>query len=185
MKIGIVVGSIREGRKGIKIGEWLLEQTRTRDDAEYVLIDLKSFDVPLLTSSTHPAQAKKQYESADVQRWSEAIDACDGFVFVTAEYNHGVPGAFKNAVDSIAPEWMHKPVSFVGYGSVEGSRAVEQWRQILANFSMFDVRAQTSLNGFTDFEADGSVKPNERKSESAHQMLDQLVAEVRLRLSAK
>ncbi|MCO5215924.1 MAG: NAD(P)H-dependent oxidoreductase [Thermomicrobiales bacterium] len=183
MKIGIVVGSIREERKGIKVGEWLLAQTRTRDDAEYVLIDLKSFDVPLLTSPTHPAQAKKQYESANVRRWSEAIDACDGFVFVTAEYNHGVPGAFKNAVDSVAPEWTNKPVSFVGYGSVDGSRAIEQWRQILANFSMFDIRAQVGLNGFTDFETDGTVKPNDRKSESAQTMLDQLVAEVRLRAS--
>lgn len=181
MKIGIVVGSIRQGRKGIYVGEWLLEQTYARDDAEYVLIDLKSFDVPLLTSPTHPAQAKKRYESANVQRWSEAIDACDGYVFVTAEYNHGVPGAFKNAIDSIAPEWMNKPVSFAGYGSVEGARAIEQWRQILANFSMFDLRAQVTLSTFRDFESDGTVTPNERKSDSAQQMLDQLVAEVKLR----
>ncbi|MCA9832689.1 MAG: NAD(P)H-dependent oxidoreductase [Thermomicrobiales bacterium] len=181
MKIGIVVGSIREGRKGIHVGEWMQEQTKTRDDAEYVLIDLKSFDVPLLTSPVHPMMAKRQYESENVRAWSEAIDACDGFVFVTAEYNHGVPGAFKNAVDSIAPEWVNKPVGFVGYGSVDGSRAIEQWRQILANFSMFDLRAQVGLNGFTDFEADGTVKPNERKNESAQTLLDQLVAEVRLR----
>lgn len=181
MRIGIVVGSIREGRKGIHVGEWLLEQTRTRDDAEYVLIDLKAFDVPLLTSSTHPARANRGYESENVRNWGKAIDACDGFVFVTAEYNHGVPGAFKNAVDSIAPELMNKPVSFVSYGSVEGSRAVEQWRQILANFSMIDLRAQTSFNGFTDFEADGTVKPNDRKADSAQTMLDQLVAELRLR----
>lgn len=181
MKIGIVVGSIRDVRKGIHVGEWLLEQTRTRDDAEYVLIDLKSFDVPLLTSAVHPMMANREYESEQVRAWGAAIDACDGFVFVTAEYNHGVPGAFKNAVDSIAPEWVNKPVGFVSYGSVEGSRAVEQWRQIVANFSMFDVRAQTSFNGFTDFEADGTVKPSERKSESAHAMLDQLVAEVKLR----
>lgn len=183
MKIGIVVGSIREGRKGGAVGSWLLELAKTRTDASYELVDLKQFDVPLLTSSVHPAAANREYDSPAVRVWSSAIDACDGFVFVTAEYNHGVPGAFKNAVDSLGPEWSSKAVSFAGYGSIGAVRAIEQWRQILANFQMVDLREQVSLSTFDDFDEGGSVKANDRKNQSVHRMLDQLEAEVILRSS--
>ena len=174
MRIGIIVGSIRDGRAGAGVGTWVAEQAAQRDDAQFELIDLKTFDVPLLTSATVPAAAKKQYESENVQRWSATIDACDGFIFVTPEYNHGVPGAFKNAVDSLGSEWFGKTVGFVSYGADGGVRAVEQWRQIVANFQMLDVRAQVSLSLFTEFGADGFTPLDRRAGELAG-LLDQLI----------
>ncbi len=111
MKVGIVVGSIREGRKGIHVGQWVLDEASKREDATFELIDVKEFDLPLLTSSTLPAAAKRQYDSENVRRWSAAIDACDAYVFVTPEYNHGVPGAFKNAVDLLGPEWVARQLA--------------------------------------------------------------------------
>ena len=63
MKVGIVVGSIREGRKGIHVGQWVLDEASKREDATFELIDVKEFDLPLLTSSTLPAAAKRQYDS--------------------------------------------------------------------------------------------------------------------------
>lgn len=174
MRIGIIVGSIRDGRSGAGVGSWVAEQATQRDDAQFELIDLKTFDVPLLTAATVPAAAKKQYESENVQRWSAAIDACDGFIFVTPEYNHGVPGAFKNAVDSLGSEWFGKTVGFVSYGADGGVRAVEQWRQIVANFQMLDVRAQVSLSLFTEFGSDGFT-PLERRAGELAGLLDQLI----------
>ncbi|GCA98092.1 MULTISPECIES: NADPH-dependent FMN reductase [Mycolicibacterium] len=174
MKIGIIVGSIRDGRAGAGVGTWVAEQAAGRDDAQFELLDLKTFDVPLLTSATVPAAAKKQYESENVRRWSAAIDACDGFIFVTPEYNHGVPGALKNAVDSLGSEWFGKTVGFVSYGADGGVRAVEQWRQIVANFQMLDVRAQVSLSLFTEFGADGFTPLDRRAGELAG-LLDQLI----------
>ena len=174
MRIGIIVGSIREGRSGAAVGTWVAEQAAGRADAQFELIDLKTFDVPLLTSATVPAAAKKQYESENVQRWSAAIDACDGFIFVTPEYNHGVPGALKNAVGSLGSEWFGKTVGFVSYGADGGVRAVEQWRQIVANFQMLDVRAQVSLSLFTEFGADGFT-PLERRAGELAGLLDQLI----------
>ncbi|MCP6559266.1 NAD(P)H-dependent oxidoreductase, partial [Klebsiella pneumoniae] len=81
MKVGIIVGSIRDGRKGEQIGQWVHEVASGRDDATFELIDLKSFDVPLLTSATVPGAARKQYDSEQVQAWSGAVDSCDAFVF--------------------------------------------------------------------------------------------------------
>ncbi len=175
MKIGIVIGSIREGRNGKAIGDWVAAQAAARSDAEFDLIDLKEFELPLMASATLPAMADRKYESANVTRWSRAIDGCDGFVFVTPEYNHGVPGALKNAVDSLGPEWVGKTIGFVSYGADNGIRSVEQWRQIVANFQMLDVRAQVSVSVFAEFGKDGFA-PTARRAAELTTLLDQLVA---------
>lgn len=174
MKIGIVLGSIREGRFGVKVAEWVMEQVGSREDVTFELIDLKEFDLPLLTSPVHPMAAKKSYADERVQRWSDAIDACDGYVFVTAEYNHSVPGAFKNAVDSLGSEWVGKPVAFVSYGSIGGHRAVEHWRGIIANFSMTGLRSQVSFSAGFDFDGP-DFHPVERRARELTGMIDELV----------
>ena len=174
MRIGIVIGSIRDGRHGEAVGQWVAAESAAREDAEFVVIDLKSFDVPLLTSAVVPAAADRQYESPQVRAWSEAIDGCDAFIFVTPEYNHGVPGAFKNAVDSLAPEWFGKAVAFVSYGADRGVRAVEQWRQIVVNFQMVDVRAQVALGLFEDF-GDSGFAPLPRRVKELEAVLDQVI----------
>lgn len=175
MRIGIIIGSIRDGRLGAGVAEWVADQAAEHNEAEFVLIDLKSFEVPLLTTAVIPATAKRQYESEAVRRWSEAIDGCDAFVFVTPEYNHGVPGGFKNAVDSLADEWHGKAVAFVSYGADGGVRAVEQWRQIVVNFQMVDVRAQLALSLFADF-AEGAFVPQDRRVKELGTVINQLIA---------
>ncbi len=176
MKIGIILGSIRDGRKSDQVGQWVAEATRAREGVEVTVLDLREFDVPLLTSATVPGAANRQYDNAAVTAWGQAIDAQDGFVFVTPEYNHSIPGAFKNAFDSIGPEWAGKTVGFVAYGADGGVRAVEHWRQITANFSMVDARAQVSLGLFTDFDAEGKFTPLDRRPAELAGLLDELTA---------
>ena len=79
MKIGIVIGSVRDGRNGQSFGEWVTAQAGARTDAEFVTLDLKEFELPVFSSATLPAMANRQYEHANVTRWSNAVDACDGF----------------------------------------------------------------------------------------------------------
>src|SRR5258708_28390008 len=50
------------------------------------------------------------------QRWQKKVAEFDGYIFVTAEYNHGIPAALKNALDYAYPEWNKKAAAFVGYG---------------------------------------------------------------------
>lgn len=176
MKIGIIVGSIREGRLGEQIGQWALDTAQQRvasDATEYVLLDLKSFDVPLYASEVLPAMANKSYEDARVQAWSDAIDACDAFVFITPEYNHSVPGAMKNAVDCLGSEWRGKPLGFIGYSATGGIRAVEHWRAIMANFECPMLRTQLSFSIFDDV-TDGTFTPNEHQATSFNGMLTEL-----------
>ncbi len=184
LQIGIIVGSIREGRKGSGVGAWVARHAREREDARFRLIELADYELPLLTDPTVPGGANRRYDSEQRQRWSRDIDACDAFVFVTAEYNHGVPGAFKNAFDSIGPEWSDKAVGFVSYGSDNGVRAVEQWRQIVATFSMVDVRAQVSISTFGEFDKQGGFAPGERRPKQLGDLLDQVIGRARALRSA-
>jgi NAD(P)H-dependent FMN reductase len=178
MKIAIIVGSTRPGRKGSIVGRWVHDQALQRDDVswkvDFDLVELEDFDLPLLQEPMVPAAADRDYETPQTRRWSEKIDSYDGFVFVTPEYNHGVPAALKNAVDVLGPEWAHKAVAFVSYGANGGVRAVEQWRVILANLMVSDVRAQVALMAFDDWK-DGEFKPIARREEELTTTLDQLV----------
>ena len=174
MKVGIIIGSIREGRKGSAVGEWVHEHARQRGGATFELLDLASFDVPLLTTNVQPGSGNKVYDSPQVREWSAAVDACDAFVFVTPEYSHGVPGALKNAYDSLGPEWVGKPVAFVSYGGAGGVRAVEHWRPVVANFQQFGIRAQVALSTNTEW-TDGEFRPHDRHLAELDVLLDMLV----------
>lgn len=174
MRIGIILGSIREVRKTEAVAQWVHGVAAARDgETEYELVDLADYDIPLLTSRVHPMTAKKNYDNPNVQRWSDKIDTFDAYVFVTPEYNHGVPGGFKNAVDVLGQEWVGKTVAFVGHGSVSGVRAIEQWRQIILNFSMLSVRPELNFNGFAHWK-DGQFSPEERHTGEANALLDEL-----------
>lgn len=175
VKIAIIVGSTRPGRKGSQVGEWVHKQISARTDAEFELVELADFNLGLLAEPTVPGSANRNYENPETRVWSEAVDSYDGFVWVTPEYNHGVPAAFKNAFDLLYPEWVHKGVGLVSYGVDGGVRAVEHWRTILANAQMHVVRAQVSLSTFTDFD-NGEFIPGQRRPGELKTVLDQLVA---------
>ncbi|KQB83602.1 NADPH-dependent FMN reductase [Corynebacterium oculi] len=179
MKIGIIVGSIREGRLGDQVGQWALGVAREQPEkeaTEFTLIDLKDFDLPLYASEVLPAMANKEYGNEQVQEWSRAIDACDAFLFVTPEYNHSVPGAMKNAVDSLGAEWQGKPIGFIGYSATGGIRAVEHWRAIMANFQCPMLRTQLDFSIFTDVR-EGVFSPNQRSVDTLVRMIGELERE--------
>ena len=82
-RIGIIIGSTRDKAAGKEVGEWLYDLAQGRKDGvEYTLLNLKEFDIPVLTTEVVPAAANKQYADEKVQAWSDAVDACDGFVLL-------------------------------------------------------------------------------------------------------
>ncbi|MET1060107.1 MAG: NAD(P)H-dependent oxidoreductase [Nocardioides sp.] len=174
MRIGIIVGSTRPGRKGAGVGAWVHEIASRRDDAEFELVDLADYDLVLLDEETVPSDAHRNYASAATRRWSAKIDELDGFVWVTPEYNHGVPAALKNALDVLWPEWGNKTVGFVAYGFDGGTRSVEQWRMIVAAAFMIAVRPQVALQNFADFDGN-RFTPQDRRERELTSLLDHLV----------
>lgn len=174
LEVGIIIGSTRPGRKADAVARWVHEIASKRGDATYHLVDIADFDLPLLDEPVPPAMGR--YSKAHTLTWAARIHALDAFVFVTPEYNHGIPAALKNAIDFLYAEWNDKAAGFVSYGSAGGTRSVEQLRLVMAELQVADVRAQVSLSIFTDFESHSTFAPAERHEKSVTTMLDQVVA---------
>jgi NAD(P)H-dependent FMN reductase len=174
IRIAVILGSTRPNRNGEAVARWVAERAGRRRDAEFELVDIRDFDLPLLDEPIPPSQHK--YSKAHTKRWAEAIDAFDAFVFVTAEYNHGIPGALKNAIDFLYREWNNKAAGFVGYGSAGGVRSVEHLRGVMAELQIADVRAQVMLSLSDDFENFSTFSPRPQHGDTLDTMLDQLIA---------
>lgn len=114
-KIGIIIGSTRPGRNAEAVAKWVHELASKRTDAEFELIDLVDYNLPVL-DEPYPA-VFQNYTHEHTKKWSKKIAEMDGFIFVTPEYNHAVGGALKNAIDFLNVEWNNKAVGFVSYGS--------------------------------------------------------------------
>jgi NAD(P)H-dependent FMN reductase len=128
IKIGIIIGSTRPGRVGESVSRWVLQVAQERKDAEFELVDIQDFNLPLL-DEPFPA-SMEQYTKPHTKTWAAKIDSFDGYVFVTPEYNHATSGALKNAIDFLYREWNNKAAGFVGYGGLGGTRAVESLRSL-------------------------------------------------------
>ncbi len=174
IKIAIIVGSTRPGRNGEKVARWVAELAQKRSDAQFELVDIADYDLPLLDEPIPPSMG--QYMQPHTHAWAKKIAEFDGYVFVTPEYNHSTSGALKNAIDYLYGEWNNKSAGFVSYGSMSGARAVEQLRPVMAELQIADVRAQVALSLFTDFENFSEFKPDPRHEAEVDTMLNQVVA---------
>lgn len=174
LKVAVIIGSTRPGRVGEAVARWVYDITKQRDDAEFELVDIADFNLPLLDEPVPPSMG--QYSQPHTIAWAEKVASFDAYVFVTPEYNHGTSGALKNALDFVYGEWNNKAAGFVSYGSAGGARAVEQLRLVFSELQIAHVRNQVMLSLFTDFENFNEFKPHPRNEESVNAMLDQLVA---------
>lgn len=175
MKIGIIIGSTRPGRNSEAVGKWIYDLAQQRnDDAQYELVDIADFNLPLLDEPMPPSFG--QYEKEHTKKWAAKIDSFDGYIFVTPEYNHATSGALKNAIDFLYKEWNNKAAGFVGIGSTGGTRAVENLRLIMGELQVADVRSQVALSLFTDFENFSVFKPGDHHLDAVNSMFDQVLS---------
>lgn len=164
LNIGIILGSTREGRVSPQVGKWVLDLANERGDANYEIVDVKDYKLPLLGEG-NPEKFKD---------WQAKINSLDGFVFIVSEYNHSMPASLKNALDYLQPEWNNKAAGIVSYGSTGGARAAEHLRGILAELSVADVRTHPTLSLFLDFENMSVFKPQDLHKKNINMMLDQV-----------
>ncbi len=176
LRIGIILGSTRPGRRGEQVAQWVLEHARKRGDADYELIDLADFALPHLDEAVPPSM--QQYANDHTKAWAATVDSFDGFVIVTPEYNRSTSGALKNALDFVYREWNNKAVGFVSYGAqASGLRAVEHLRVIVAELQMADVRTAVGISlaqGLRGLHHD-EARSMPHHEQALETMLDQLV----------
>jgi NAD(P)H-dependent FMN reductase len=144
--ISVIVGSTRQGRFSEKPAQWILQHLQKRGGIEARLLDLRDFPMPFFDQPMPPAMpGRGPYEHEVVKRWTAAIAASDGFVFVTPEYNYGTSAVLKNAIDWVYPEWNRKAAAFVSYGNAMGARAVQQLRETMIEIQVAPVRSSVQI----------------------------------------
>ncbi|MTD53271.1 NADPH-dependent FMN reductase [Amycolatopsis pithecellobii] len=172
LKIAVILGSTRPGRKGKDVAEWVLTRAKGRAGADYELIDLLDHPLPHLDEAVPPSRGT--YAGEHTKAWAAKIGEYDGYIFVTPEYNHSTSGVLKNAIDYLHAEWNNKAAAFVGYGALGGTRAIEHLRAIASELQIAHVRQQLSFSLFTDFENFTSFQPAALHDGAADVLFDQL-----------
>jgi NAD(P)H-dependent FMN reductase len=174
-KLAIVIGSVRPNRFAAHAGEWVNQIARRRGDFDVEVVDLKDYPMPLFAEEASPRHAPSKNEVA--RRWQAKLAEFDAFIFTAAEYNAGPTAVLKNALDYAYAEWSNKPVAFVGYGGVGGSRAVQQLRLHTIELQMAPIPTAVHIL-FPDYLAvvkDGrKLGDLDHLNQTAWKMLDQL-----------
>ncbi|KSU69996.1 NAD(P)H-dependent FMN reductase [Pseudarthrobacter enclensis] len=172
-KIAIVTGASRPGSVNKSVAEWVLAQVAGRSDAEFELVDVADFNLPLLDEA-YPAMYQN-YQNDHTKSWSAKISEFDGFIFVAHEYNHSAGPVLLNALSYLNAEFNNKAAGFVSYGSMGGVRAVEHLRGVLSELQVAHVRNQVMFSLFTDFENFSKFQPTEQSAGTLAPMVDQLI----------
>ncbi len=149
-KIAIIISTTRAVRFGEKPANWIFEIASKRGDMDVEIVDLRDYPMPFFDEVATNAWAPTQNEIG--QRWQKKVAEFDGYLFVCAEYNHGVPAVLKNALDYAYVEWNRKAAAFLGYGGVGGARAVESLRLVCVELQMAPTRTGVHIAG-ADFMA--------------------------------
>ncbi len=149
-RIGIVISTTRDARFGKTVAEWIFAMARTRSDLIFEIIDLVEYALPFFNEPRGPKYVKAGHPAA--LKWTEKLSMLEGFVFVTAEYNHSFPAVLKNALDFAYPEFVRKPAAYVGYGALGAARAVEQLRLVCIELQMAPLQTAVHVSG-PDFAA--------------------------------
>jgi NAD(P)H-dependent FMN reductase len=146
VKIGIILGSTRNGRVGERVAAWIHGQAHARGDLEAELLDLRDYPLGFYEHPAPPMKAELSYTRDVEKRWWERINDKDGFVIVSPEYNHGYPGVLKNALDFAYAPWNRKAVALVSYGGAAGGvRAAEQLRLVSIELQMAPIRDEVNI----------------------------------------
>jgi NAD(P)H-dependent FMN reductase len=153
----VVYGSVRSGRQGIKAARFVVKMLEERGH-EVTLVDPLERKVPLLD------KMYKEYAAGEAPEVLESLSRiyreADAFVFVTGEYNHGVPPALANLIDHFMNEYFWRPAGIVCYsaGPFGGVRAAVQLRVILGEAGMVTIPSMFPVTKVQNaFDDDGNA----------------------------
>jgi chromate reductase len=128
-KIAVIVGSLRRESINRKLAEGLAKLAQPKAQFVFSKID----DLPLFNQDMEPSPP------AAVTRLKGEIQAADGVLIVTPEYNRSLPGVLKNAIDWASRPYGKnsfngKPTAAIGtaMGNIGTAAAQQHLRSILA-----------------------------------------------------
>jgi NAD(P)H-dependent FMN reductase len=176
LNIALIIGSTRAVRFADKPAAWLKDMVSQRMDAEFEILDLRDYPMPFFDEVASNLHVPNKNEIA--LRWQKKLTEFDGYIIITAEYNHGPTAVLKNALDYAYKEWNKKPVAFVGYGAVGAARAIEQLRLIAIELQMVSTKTSVHIQGadfFAAFRQGKALEEMTHLEPRVKAMLDELI----------
>lgn len=173
LTFAVLLGSVRTDRQGIKAARLLLAALEARGH-EAVLVDPMTTRLPLLD------RMYKEYPRGqtpeDLERLATLYRRADGFLMVSAEYNHGIPPALKNLLDHFLEEYFWRPSAIACYsaGGFGGVRAAMQLRMTLGELGMPSIPSLFSIPHIGTALADDGQPADERTTRQMNRFLDEL-----------
>jgi NAD(P)H-dependent FMN reductase len=145
MKVGIIIGTTRPNRMSPREAKWVFNTAQKMDDVDAEIVDLKDYPMPMFDEPISPRYNPDRKIDPAVQPWLKKLEEFDAYVFVTAEYNHSVPGVLKNALDFVTWEFLHKPAMIVSHGAAGGARAQLALKVILSESKAVPIPLPSSV----------------------------------------
>jgi NAD(P)H-dependent FMN reductase len=158
LHIQVIVGTVRQNRVGRRVADWYLaEARRAAPHMDFSILDAAELDLPLFNEPLPP----RAHQYSPLQdKLAALIGGADGFVVVTGEYNHSIPGSLKNLFDYVMAEWDRKAAACVGYGTMGGIRAIEHVIQVFNFLGVAVVRDTLHITGIREaLDENGMPRP--------------------------
>lgn len=141
--IPVLIGSIRRGRQTPKAALFIQNRMERTGKVRAPLLDLLSLNLPVMEERL----AHREDPPDNLRYLSDQIRAAHALVLVSPEYNNGIPGVLKNALDYLYEEFHRKPVGIVtvSSGPYGGINALAQLRLVLLAMGAAPIPARLSI----------------------------------------
>lgn len=171
----IISSTVRPGRKGPLITQWIGDIAQKNENFIVELLDLGEIRLPMMDEPNHPSL--KKYVHEHTKQWSKRIEDADAFIFVTAKYDHNYPAPLRNALEYLYKEWNYKAAGIVSYGGVSaGTRSMKSLAGDLTSFKMVPLNEAVNFPFFSkNINDNGEFEPNEVSIKAAENMLTELL----------
>jgi NAD(P)H-dependent FMN reductase len=149
--VAVVVTSTRGIRVGPNVASLVstfLEPSAKAANIKLKTVDLKSFNLPVFSEAVIPKMIQPggpQFEQEASKAWAGEMSSHDGYVFVLNEYNYGMSGAAKNAIDYLMNGFTGKPAVLVSYGVQGGNMASDQAKGVLSGMGLTVIEPRPRL----------------------------------------
>jgi len=180
LNLKMIIGSTRPGRAAGRVIPWITAVATEHGAFDVEILDLRDWQLPIFAENfaTLGDPHNPSFSTPEVRHWNDMIAAGDVFLFVTPEYNHSVPAALKNAIDSVFATFAfrNKAAATVAYsgGIGGGIRAVEHLAHIAIEAELVPLRNNVVIPFVgAAFGPDGTPV-DERAQLAAKVMLDDL-----------
>jgi azobenzene reductase len=125
LTISIISGASRQGRFSVKVAQYLHSLLNASEQVEQVhFLDIHDYNFPNYLDGSE----RDETLQGRVNDFSSKLFASDAIILVSPEYNGGIAGSTKNALDYFRKEYERRPFGLVSVssGTMGGINAMHQ-----------------------------------------------------------